>query len=36
MRGEDPFERLSVIAVAVLIAAAVLVPVGIWLWELLT
>ena len=36
MKRGEVFERLSVIAVTVLIAAAVLVPVGIWLWELLT
>lgn len=34
MRGEEPFERLSVIAVTVLIAAAVLLPAAVWLWEL--
>ena len=36
MKRDEIFERLSEVAVAVLIAAAVLVPVGIWLWELLT
>ena len=35
MKRGEVFERLSEIAVAVLIAAAVLLPAAVWLWELL-
>ena len=34
MKRGEVFERLSVIAVTVLIAAAVLLPAAVWLWEL--
>jgi len=34
MKHDDVFTRLSEIAVAVLIAAAVLLPAAVWLWEL--